>query len=351
MKMLRVVFTLIIFTVFIVSLNCLAFAKSKDGGDEQKPIYKFKYATVFGPAQVKDFVRSILDKIEKGSVGRIKFSAYSSGELMPDTELIPALQAGTVQFAWTCAPCVDAPLDIIKLECLTPFAWNSGLELRDMWYNWGMGKLYKEAWEDLGKIKFLSLQVTDPIHCISTKPIKTYEDFKGLKINADSTIAPPFVDAGASTVFMPPEEFYLSGKTGVVDALMWCGATEAVTNSWNEVYKYFLTNNINGNAMMQTIVNKKLWDSLPEDIQTIISMGHKAGQIRTINYYYHGEPKYRTSEYFTLTTLSDEDWNKIKQDQFKRWDEEYAKISPRAAKIVEIWKAYRDKAQEAQWWR
>jgi len=149
-------------------------------------------------------------------------------------------------------------------------------------------------------------------------------------------------------VNVPVEEFYLSGQTGILDALAWCGATEAKNNSWNEVFPYFLTNNIGGNALLNYLANEKSWKALPPDLQQIIIVGLKAGALKKLLYYYNGEPA--NWKYYKTTSLSTEDWAKIRASQEKRWAE-LAKKSPRCAAIVKIYMDYNKEVEDAGWFR
>ena len=137
----------------------------------------------------------------------------------------------------------------------------------------------------------------------------------------------------------------------MVEGLIWCGATEATNNGWNEVMPYFLTNPVNGNALCWVVMNKDLWDSLDQCDQNLISLGHRELQIRNLAYYYENEPKRRTTEYWTeLTTMPDEDWQRLVDDQWAYYDE-LATQSPRLAEAIGIFKEYNALVEEAKWWR
>ncbi|GAI14640.1 unnamed protein product, partial [marine sediment metagenome] len=176
-----------------------------------------------------------------------------------------------------------------------------------LWDVKGIKELQAEIYEeDIGGLHYLPTITSDPIHLISSRPIETYEDLKGLKISGDATLAFPFEEAGAVSILIPPEELYLAGTTGIVDAILWCGAKEATTSSWNEPFPYFLTNAVNGGATQEWVVNLEMWDSLPSDMQEILTLSWEALAKRQLVYYYEGECASRKN--FTLTTMPEEDW-------------------------------------------
>lgn len=318
---------------------------------QELPTYNWRCQVAWAPAETQAIARPWLDMIEGASGDRITFELFSAGELMPQDQVIPAIQAGTLDFALMVGLDVAEPVDIAEIECFPPFLWNNGLEAHAMWDYWGLDAIWTEAYEELGGIKFIGMQMHDPIHLISTKPINTYEDLDGLKINAFKTVARPFTEAGATSVVLPVEEYYLGAQTGVVEGLIWCGATEATNNGWNEVMPYFLTNPVNGNALCWVVMNKDLWDSLDQCDQNLITLGHRELQIRNLAYYYEHEPKRRTTEYWTeLTTLPDEDWQRLVDDQWAYYDE-IATQSPRLGEAIRIFKEYNALVEEAKWWR
>ena len=332
---------------FIALAMCLS-AVGLAAAEDKKPEFVWRVQTVHAPAETTKLVRPILTDIEKASGGRIKFELFSSGELMPDDQMLPGVLRGTVQMIHTIAANDAAPVDIAALDCWPPFQWEGPLEILNMYYNRGMREIYEEAYEELGPVKVLGVSTTDPLHLLTTKPIYKYEDLKGLKISTDKIVAPPFLDAGAVAVSVPVSEFYLSGKTGIVDALAWCGAKEAVANSWYEVYPYFLTNRIAGCTLTRWMVNKDAFEKLPQDLQDLMELGIRAGALRAILYYYDDEPKQRRK--FKMTTMPAADWAKIKESMDKHMDE-IAKTSERAAKLVKIFREYNAEVQELGWYR
>jgi len=315
------------------------------------PNYKWRIQVAWAPAETQAIARPWLDEIEAASGGRIEIELYSAGELMPQDQVFPAVQTGTLDLALMVGLDVAEPVDVCEIECFPPFLWANGLEVHAMWDYWGLDEIWTEAYEELGGIKFLGMEMHDPIHLISTRPIRKYEDIAGLKINAFKTVAHPFIEAGATSVVLPVEEYYLGAQTGVVEGLIWAGATECTNNGWNEVMPYFLTNPVNGNAICWVIMNEEVWDSLDSGTQNILLMGQKALQMRNLTYYYEHEPKRRTEEYWTeLTTLPKEDWQRLVQAEWAYYDE-IAQKSPRLAKAVQIFKDYNAHVEATKWWR
>ena len=187
--------------VFAITLTLVAMQVA-DAADK-KPEFKLRVQTVHAPAEAAKLIRPMLDDIEQASGGRLKFELFSSGELMPDDQMLPGVMRGTLDMIDGLAPNEASPVDIAPLDGWPPFGWQSPVEILNMYENRGMKELYNTAYEELGGIKVLGVKTTDPLHIFSTRPIESYADFKGLKISTDRIVATPFIEAGAVAVNIP----------------------------------------------------------------------------------------------------------------------------------------------------
>lgn len=308
--------------------------------DEALPeVITLRAQGIYAPAQVRDLMLPWANYVKEASGGRVQIECYGGGEIVPEDQAIQACARGTLDFVVSIPMLWSAPVDTINLDGTSPMAWDTAQDLMVMWEYFGLEEEISSAYNEIEGIRYCSPMPTDPTHLISTRPIEKYEDLVGLKINTYETIARLLEDGGAKSVRLPMEEFYMSGQTGIVDALIWCGAQEAYSNGWHEVYKNFLGNPIGGNALCSWLCNKNMWDSLPADIQAIFNAAWAAARDNSITYYHYGESYSR--QFFNVTYFSDEDWAKIQDLQSKYWDEE-AQKSERCARIVEIFMEYRE---------
>ena len=317
---------------------------------EEVPTYHWRMQAVWMPAQVNDILRPWCDQLEEELAGRadVTIETYCIGELVPPEEMLPALQAGTLELVMGSGTDLAAPGSLITVGEVVPFGWNSGLEAITLFKTRGLEDLMRAAYEDLGGIHYLGPAPVDPFHLISSRPIRNYEDLAGLKIDGFEHLVAPLIDAGAESVKIPPEEIYLAGQTGMIEAIAWCGATEAYTNGWHEPFPYFLTQPLSGGAICNYLINKELWESLPADVQETINTSIEALQMRQLLYYYGSEPKYR--DYFTLTTMPGEDWARVKANQ-EKYTDEWAAASPENKQYFEILTEFNNEMEAANWYR
>ena len=138
-----------------------------------------------------------------------------------------------------------------------------------------INQLYKEYPElraEFHETVVLGLGTTDVWNIQSLKkPIKTLEDFKGLKIRTASGAASESIKAlGGITIGMPVPELYVSLQKGVVDGCVM---------SWEGVKSFkiyeLLTQytDVGGFTCLAQglFMNKSAWNKLPADIQKIMN--------------------------------------------------------------------------------
>ena len=112
---------------------------------------------------------------------------------------------------------------------------------------------------------------------VSTIPIKTVDDMKGVKVRSPEGLAAEvFKRAGAAPVSLPFSEVYTALEKGVIDA---ADASAHVNNNASGMYKvakYPIYPGIHSMAVLQFIVNKKVWDKLGPEGQAALEIWYSA---------------------------------------------------------------------------
>lgn len=112
---------------------------------------------------------------------------------------------------------------------------------------------------------------------VSTIPIKSVAEFKGVKVRSPEGLAAEvFKRAGAAPVSLPFSEVYTALEKKVIDA---ADASAHVNNNAQGLYKvakYPIYPGIHSMAVLQFIVNKKVWDKLGPQGQTALEVWYQA---------------------------------------------------------------------------
>ncbi len=112
---------------------------------------------------------------------------------------------------------------------------------------------------------------------VSTVPIRTVAEFAGVKVRSPEGLAAEvFKRAGAAPVSLPFSEVYTALEKKVIDA---ADASAHVNNDASGMYKvakFPIYPGIHSMAVLQFIVNKKVWDKLGEKGQTTLEVWYQA---------------------------------------------------------------------------
>ena len=112
---------------------------------------------------------------------------------------------------------------------------------------------------------------------VSTIPIRTVADMKGVKVRSPEGLAAEvFRRAGAAPVSLPFSEVYTALEKKLIDA---ADASAHVNNNAHGMYKiakFPIYPGIHSMAVLQFIVNKKVWDGLTDGERTALEMWYAA---------------------------------------------------------------------------
>lgn len=101
------------------------------------------------------------------------------------------------------------------------------------------------------------------------KPLRTLEDFEGLKIRSHGAAMSDFIAGmGAEPVFLGPGELYVALELGQVDAITTTPLL-ALPDRLYEVADY-MAGPLTGFGYTMNVINQDVWERIPEDLQQII---------------------------------------------------------------------------------
>jgi TRAP-type C4-dicarboxylate transport system substrate-binding protein len=204
------------------------------------------------------------DEITRRSRGRMRVTYYPGAALGKPIEHLHMVEKGIVDFSYSTMSWYPGrfPLSmILSLPMDYPSYWVAA-EISEALFDRILYKEYESvhAFAPGGMGQFyLNL----------TKPVKTLEEFKGLRIRDPGGVLSRVLKAlGATPVMMPLPEVYMSMERGVIDGAIMIPYMMKVF-SIHEVTKFTLKFQI-GCAIAGTLMNKNSWDKLPADLKPIV---------------------------------------------------------------------------------
>jgi TRAP-type C4-dicarboxylate transport system substrate-binding protein len=145
--------------------------------------------------------------------------------------------------------------------------------------NWVEGKdigtdignaMYKQIlYREFPNVKVIELNGCIQAFLWTTKPVRSLEDCKGLRIRSPGGHQTNYIKAiGAEPVFMPLGDVYLAMETGTIDGLVTCPPLVLAFKLY-EVAKHGVVATF-GCVTEGVIMNKKSWDRTPDDLKPLI---------------------------------------------------------------------------------
>lgn len=312
----------------------------------QSPI-RWRLQTYAGTSLAEHVIKPSIDAFNKAANGEMIIELYTADQLVPQGELFRAVQRGTIDAAQSDDDSMAAPIDVSVFGAYFPFASRYGLDVPVLWEWYGLREIWEEAYAEVEGVTWLSTGAWDPCNFVTTKPIRSLEDLKGLRVFTFPTGGKFLERFGVVPVTLPWEDIEVAIQTNELDGVAWCGATETYTVGWADINKYYLTNNISGAWAGSYIANTEKWNAVPEHLQTLFKLTMDSSHYYRQHWYWWGEAHYRTTGgKLELTTIPEAEWQKVEDEALKFWDEIAAR-SPRNARVVEILKKYADTMRKA----
>jgi len=255
-------------------------------------------------------------------------------------ELCDAVAAGTIDIGHTHPDYYSGVVPEGYLES-APYLWETLDEEMAVIEGYGIGDLYREAFEEKYGYHVLGFQPDDCGALMFTKPINSLKDMKGMVINVCDPYASILAElAGSSATYMGPEEIYTSLALGVLDGVEYGGAKAMSAMGFHEVAKYFLLPRHQIAYFPFYFINQDLWNELPPDLQAILTEGVNANSYYMKSFYAYGEIQslamMEEEAGVTVCTLPDEDVEAIFEKAVEWLTEDYASLSPRCARAADI---------------
>ena len=220
-------------------------------------------------AMTNEMITVWAKEIEKETGGKVKFTIYAGGVLVPANDTYEGVVNGIADIGLSMAGYTVGRFSLSEVVALpglnlTGFGtMHSSKVLMDLWdkfpeiraqYDdthvlWVNGELYRQL--------------------ISTKPLQTVADLKGKKLRVPGSESAYVEVLGGIPVNLTGGEVYEALQRGVIDGNFhpW----EAIVSyKLYEVAKYATMSNINNGGVFMMAMNKKKYESLPADVRAVL---------------------------------------------------------------------------------
>jgi TRAP-type mannitol/chloroaromatic compound transport system substrate-binding protein len=216
------------------------------------------------------------EMVDEMSAGRLKIKVYGAGELVPALQVFDAVSQGTAEMGHSGAYYWKGKTPAAQFFTSVPF----GLTAQEMngWiYHGGGLELWQELYAPFNLIPLAGGNTGVQMAGWFNKEINSVDDLKGLKMRIPGLGGEVLKRAGGTPVTLPGGELFTSLQTGTIDATEWVGPYNDLAFGLYKAAKYYYYPGWHEpGSMMEFTVNKPAFESLPKDLQAIVTVASRA---------------------------------------------------------------------------
>jgi len=261
--MFGIIFALVAFSSLGTSLS--------NGAAAEKKVFYWKFSSHSAPGNKMLAPCQIwwCEQIEKRSEGQIKIKMYWVDELCGPKEMMMAVKSRLADVVGQVPGYTPGETPIWNATYL-PFLWAPRLDQTMMIYP-RLARESKPFIDEMNKFNciYAGAYEHEGYNIIGKKPVRTVNDFKGLRIRAMTDLGEILKQFGAVPMLVPVTEMYSALDTGIVEAL--CHA-RLTFHSYkvDEISKYMTVDMNMGAAPTFYFINKDAWNELPDHLKKVV---------------------------------------------------------------------------------
>ena len=228
---------------------------------------KLTYSVFFPPMHIQAQTATAWAKeVEQRSGGRLQISVYPGGTLTKADQCWQGVLNGISDLGMSCFAYTPGRFPLLEALDL-PLGWPDGLTATRV----ATGLAAQFAPAEVQGAKLLYVHAHGPGILATKKPVRTLADLKGLKIRGTGLSAGIVTALGATAVGMPQPETYDALQKGVVEGTFCPVETLKGWKQGEVIARITDTKAIGYTTAMFVAMNQKSWESLPKDLQDILT--------------------------------------------------------------------------------
>ncbi|GAA6206810.1 hypothetical protein NBRC116601_01030 [Cognatishimia sp. WU-CL00825] len=206
----------------------------------------------------------------QGSDHQIAWTEAYAGALFNAPNALEGVEIGLADLAWVGTIFEPANLPLQNVHFYAPFLVGDVHALTEIGNELhATVPAMNEQWDSYNQ-RFLGAMADGSYHLITKEPINSIEDLNGMKLLAAGAVANWLHGTGAIAVDAAFPEFYNNISTGIAD-----GAVMTTNGMFpfkiHEVAPYITLVDMGGPITGALTINNDTWDSLPGDVQDVLT--------------------------------------------------------------------------------
>ena len=278
---------LLITLCFNVLAACTEQAPSNNSSQQadKNQSFEWKMVTTWPPGfpVLQKGAERFADNIRVMSNGRLNIKVYAGGELIPPLQTFEAVSQGSVEMGHGSAYYWAGKVPEAQFFSTVPF----GMTARGMnaWlYDGGGLELWREIYKPFHVIPFPLGNTGVQMGGWFNKEINSLEDIKGLKMRIPGLGGKVLAKAGGNPILLAGSEVYTALERNTIDATEWIGPYhDQRLGLYRAAKHYYYPGWHEPGTVLELTINQRAWESLPTDLQAIISNAAQAENLRMLS--------------------------------------------------------------------
>jgi TRAP-type mannitol/chloroaromatic compound transport system substrate-binding protein len=238
------------------------------------------------------FMKGFAENVKVMTAGRLVIEPYGAGVLTPAFKVYESVQDGTVEAGHS------TPSYLVNQDATNAIfaSYPGGMspESTTAWlYEGGGYKMLKDLRRQKMGLNTLIVGIgSSEILAHANKPIRTKDDFKGLKYRTSGAFAAVLKDLGAVPTVVPPAEIYTLLERKGVDAIEWATPGSNLSEGFHKVAKYLVLPGVHQPTFVWEVVTKaETWDKLPADVKVLVELAAKLTTLEALPKFQYADAK------------------------------------------------------------
>ena len=219
----------------------------------------FPPASTFPCVQMERWSR----EVEKRTNGQVKINTFPGGTLLAAKNIFDGVISGTADignFAMSYQPGRFPVSEAADLPLGLPSARVASLVLTDL--------IEKHQPKEFEKVKILTLFTCPPADFMTSKPVRTLKDLKGMELRVSGTGVDVVKNLGGIPIAMPQSETPEAIQKGIVKGIV--SSMEVLKDMNYAAYCPYATDTSLFIVSFAVVMNREKWNALPANVKKVM---------------------------------------------------------------------------------
>ena len=259
----------------IILILGIALSGFASADDDKK--YRWRLAETWGPnfPIFGDASKNMAKMVKEMSNGRLTIRIDSANKHKAALGIFDFVKSGQYQMGHSASYYWKGKDFNTMFFTTVPFGMTAPEQYAWFYYGGGM-ELMKETYDKYGIMSFPGGNTGNQMGGWFRKEINSLEDLKGLKMRIPGFAGEVLAKLGAKPTNIPSGELYTALERNTIDALEWVGPSLDLRMGFHKIAPFYYTGWHEPATELQFMVNQKAFDTLPADLQQILTVAMKA---------------------------------------------------------------------------